>query len=138
MIMLRRILMILGFVVLLTPQVGLPESYDTVIYTFAGVLIVFLLFMSRPRVHRETRAVTAEQDIEISHEQTPDPATPRALHVERTEVEERPNLHIERETIVDTENVNEDPNTDTTIEKKMTVIRRRRKKEIPSNDLIEE
>ena len=54
----------------------------------------------------------------------------KALHVEHVEIEERPEVHVEREIIVDTEEIQEEPGTETTIEKKVTRERRRRKNEV--------
>ncbi len=113
--MLRNILMLLGFLVVLLPYIGLPYEYDKWLDTFAGfAIIVIVYFSKRSRVRRE---VTQEFE-----------ETPRALHVERTEVEDRPRMHLERKTVVDTERRHEAPNTDTLIEKKVTVVRRRRQK----------
>lgn len=61
---------------------------------------------------------------------------PRSLHVERREVDDRAGVHIERETITDTERIDDSPNTDIVVEKQVTVMRRRKQKiseRIPSS-----
>lgn len=114
--------MLLGLLVAFLPYLGFPYEVDKWIWTFAGFAIVAILFFSkRSRVKREVH-----QHSEESEEK--EGGRPRALHVERTEVEDRPRMHLERKTVVDTERRHEDDNTDTLVEKKMTVIRRRRPK----------
>ncbi len=113
--MVRSILMILGLLVAFLPYLGFPYEFDRWVWTFAGTAIVVILFFTqRSRVRREVT-----EQVETS---------PRSLHVERMEVEDRPRMHLERKTVVDSERRHEEPNTDTLVEKKVTVIRRRRQK----------
>lgn len=51
------------------------------------------------------------------------------------EIEERPEVHVERETIIDTAETQETPDTATTIEQKVTVVRRRRKKTVADSGI---
>lgn len=114
--------MLLGLLVAFLPYLGFPYEVDKWIWTFAGFAIVAILFFSkRSRVRREVHQLSEESEAKEG-------GKPRALHVERTEVEDRPRMHLERKTVVDTERRHEDDNTDTLVEKKMTVIRRRRQK----------
>lgn len=118
--MVRNIVMTLGLIVALLPFLGLPYELSRWVWTFAGFAIVVILFFSkRSRVRREVN-----QHSEISGEGD----APRALHVERMEIEDRPRMHLERKTVVDTMRRHEDANTDTLVEKKTTVVRRRRQK----------
>jgi len=59
--MLRRILIILGALVALLPYLGLPRSWDNILFTFAGLAIVVLLVLSR-------RSVPSR---EVAREETP-------------------------------------------------------------------
>ena len=120
--MVRNIVMLLGLLVAFLPYLGFPYEVDKWIWTFAGFAIVAILFFSkRSRIRREVNQHT-EESVEREN------GRPRALHVERTEVEDRPRMHLERKTVVDTERRHEEDNTDTLVEKKMTVVRRRRQK----------
>ena len=126
--MVRNIVMLLGLLVAFLPYLGFPYEVDKWIWTFAGFAIVTILFFSkRSRTRREVH-----QHTEQSEES--EGGKPRALHIERTEVEDRPRMHLERKTIVDTERRHEDDNTDTLVEKKMTVVRRRRQKSEASTE----
>ena len=126
--MVRNVVMLLGLLVAFLPYLGFPYEVDKWIWTFAGFAIVTILFFSkRSRIRREVRQHTEE-----SAER--EGGRPRAQHVERTEVEDRPSMHLERKTIVDTERRHEDDNTDTLVEKKMTVVRRRRQKSEASRE----
>ena len=110
--MLRRILIGLGLLVTLLPYLGFPTAMDTVISTTTGLLIVFLLAFGRKvKARHEVRENVTE--------------SPHHVHVERLEVDDASRVHIEKETIVDTEEIDESPNTETTIEKKTTVTRKR-------------
>lgn len=128
--MVRNVVMLLGLLVAFLPYLGFPYEIDKWIWTFTGFAIVAILFFSkRSRVRREV-----SQHSEESGER--ENGRPHALHVERTEVEDRPRMHLERKTVVDTERRHEDDNTDTLVEKKITVVRRRRQKpEMDSKDL---
>lgn len=127
--MLRKILIVLGLLVAAIPYLGFPQAWDTVLFTAIGFSIMLLVFMSRRSSRRREGEELSVQD---ERETASEEEAPRALHVEHTEVEERPNVHIERETMVDTACVAESPDTETTIEQQVTVTRRRRKK--PSAD----
>lgn len=75
----------------------------------------FSFFLARRgKIHREAGIDAGE--------------SPRALHVERMEVEDRPLVHVERTTVMDTEHTSDIEDTETTVEKKVTVVRRRKKK----------
>lgn len=112
--MLRNILITIGVLVALLPYLGFPQSIDKFIFTTLGLSMVFLLTLSRrERVHRKE---SSEDD------------TPKILHVERTEVEDSPRMHIERTTTLDTEEVESGDGEKTMIEKKTTVVRRRKRK----------
>lgn len=114
--MLRNILITLGLIVALLQYMGFPYSIARWIWTFCGVAIVLLLSISRKSSKvREAEKVTEE--------------TPRSLHVERTEVQDFPRVHIERSTVTDTEHIVESPGENTTVEKTVTVVRKRRRKE---------
>lgn len=122
--MLRQMLIALGFLVVTIPYLGFPQAWDTVLLTVIGFLIMLLVFVSRgPSPRRDDTPSVSEERPVLSRE-----GAPRALHVEHTEVEERPDVRIERETVVDTARVAESSDTETTIEQKMTMTRRRRKK----------
>ena len=114
--MLRKILISLGLLVTLLPYLGFPAAVDTVISTASGLMIIFLLTFGRKiKPHHEVSENVTE--------------APHRLHVERLEVDDAPQMHIEKQTIVDTEEIEESPDTETTIEKKTTVIRKRRRPE---------
>lgn len=120
--MVRNVVMLLGLLVAFLSYLGFPYDVDKWIWTFAGFAIVAILFFSkRSRVKLDINQHT-EESVETEG------GRPSTLYVERTEVEDRPRMHLERKTIVDTERRHEDDNTDTLVEKKMTVIRRRRQK----------
>jgi hypothetical protein len=123
--MLRKMLIALGLVVAVLPYLGFPEKWDAGISTIAGVIIVLLVLISRRRTHGRFADESSTQSMTDFSAGT---LSPRALHVEHSEVEDRPSMHIERDTVVDTERKEESPDIETTIEKKVTVVRRRRKK----------
>lgn len=111
---LRGILITLGLVVAVLPYAGIPYSIAHWVYTFSGFSVVFLLTVSK----KERGRSDARRDEDA----------PRSLHVERTEVEDYPRVHIERSITTDTERVEETPNTETEIEKTITVVRRKKRK----------
>ncbi len=116
--MLRNILIIIGLLVALDPYLGFPQSIDRFILTGLGLTIVFLLALSRRgRLHHSREGELNE--------------SPKILHVERTEVEDSPRMHIERTIILDTAEVEKEGATETTTEKKTTVVRRRKVKHEP-------
>ena len=115
--MLRNILIAIGTLVALNPYLGFPQSIDKFILTGLGLTTVFLLLLSR----RE-RAPHAYDSGEGTD------STPKILHVERTEVEDSPRMHIERTTTLDTEEVEGRDGEQTMTEKKTTVVRRRKRK----------
>jgi membrane protein implicated in regulation of membrane protease activity len=111
--MLRRILIFLGLVIAVLPYLGFPYDWQSIASTSIGLLIVSILMFSRRPRRKETEFPQKEEG--------------RALHVERMEVVERPEMHVERETVIDTERTEGPRDTETTVEKKVTVVRRRRK-----------
>ncbi|OGZ19917.1 MAG: hypothetical protein A2494_03655 [Candidatus Lloydbacteria bacterium RIFOXYC12_FULL_46_25] len=112
--MLRKILIGLGLLVTILPYLGFPAAVDTVVSTAAGLMIIFLLTFGRKvRPHHEVSENVTE--------------APHRLHVERLEVDDAPQMHIEKQITVDTEEIEESPDTETTIEKKTTVTRKRRR-----------
>ena len=116
--MLRNIIITIGFLVALDPYLGFPESIDALILTTLGLALVFLTALSRRgRVHR--REVIEDDEDE----------SPKILHVERTEVEDTPQVHIGRVTTVDKEITHEASGEDTEVEKKTTVVRKRKRKQ---------
>ncbi len=116
--MLRRILIVLGLLIAVLPYLGLPYDWQMTTSTVVGLLIVtILMFSRRPRRIPENPAPPQEEE--------------RVIHVERMEVIERPEVHVEREIVIDAERLPEMRNEETTVEKKVTVIRRRKKKIAP-------
>lgn len=112
--MLRNILIVVGLLVALDPYLGFPQSVDKFFLTGLGLFIVFLIALTRRgRMHHEVREVKEEG--------------PTALHVERTEVEDSPRMHVERNTIEDTESLEDSEGGETVVEKKTTVVRRRKR-----------
>lgn len=119
--MLRKILIALGILVALVPYLGFPSAYDTVLLTGLGLSIVGLIVLGkRPRVRRDVRDETTE--------------LPRGLHVEHHEVEERPQMHVERDVVTDVERIDEDTEGETVVERQVSVVRRRRKKALPGEE----
>lgn len=134
----RKILIFLGLLVALLPYLGFPYDYNKWIWTTAGFLIVFLLLLPRtPKIRK-----LEDRLDEMSHlSRTPPSGTdeseaPRSLHVERRETEDRGGVHIERQTTVDTKRTEKTPSpagsaysdvTDTIVERKVSVVRRRKK-----------
>lgn len=116
--MLRRLLIALGLLVAFLPYLGIPHTWQSVISTVVGFLIVGVLLLSRRKKTSRT-----EEDALVRNDES------KALHVERMEIIERPEVHVERETIIDTAETQESPDTATTVEQKVTVLRRRRKKQ---------
>jgi|GEM_PF-2780937 len=113
--MLRNILIVIGLLVALNPYLGFPESIDKIILTVLGLLIVFLLTLSRRgRIHREVKeTVNDNQNIH---------------HIERMEIEDTPRTHVERNIIEDTESIADNEGRDIIVEKKTSVVRRRKVK----------
>ena len=119
--MLRKILVLLGFIVAILPYLGFPYSIAHWIWTGSGVAIILLLTISK-------KGKSYHDGVREESEERPMKEKPRSLHVERTEVEDYPRMHVERTTTRDTERVEETPNTETEIEKTVTVIRRKKSK----------
>ena len=116
--------MTIGFLVACLPYLGLPHSWQAVISTVLGFMIIGVLLLARRRKSAPASVLPAERAQEG-----------RSLHVERMEVVERPEVHVERETIIDTAQVHENTETETTVEKKVTVLRKRKKKQKPEEVL---
>jgi hypothetical protein len=126
-IMRRNILIFLGLLTALLPYMGFPYDVNKWIWTITGFVIVAFLIVPLRRRGVHHRENDEARNIE---------ATPRSLHVERREVDDRAGIHIERETITDTERIDDSPNTDIVVEKQVTVMRRRKQKiseRIPSS-----
>ncbi len=112
--MLRKILISLGLLITLLPYLGFPAAVDTVILTTSGLMIIFLLMFGRKiRVHHDVSENMTEP--------------PHRLHVKRLDADDTPQVHVERKTIVDIEEINETPHATTTVEKMTTVTRRKRR-----------
>ncbi len=90
--MLRTILMLLGLLVSFLPYLGFPYEWNRFVWTIAGLLIFFLVFFSR------RGGVVPSSVKEMLHMQS----GTRSLHVERREVEDRPEVHVEREVVAET------------------------------------
>jgi len=131
----RKILIFLGLLVALLPYLGFPYDYNKWIWTTAGFLIVFLLLLPRtPKIRRlEDRLDEMSHLSRTSHTDIVESEAPRSLHVERRETEDRGGVHIERQTTVDTKRTEKTPSpaysdvTDTIVERKVSVVRRRKK-----------
>jgi hypothetical protein len=120
----RNILIFLGLLTALLPYMGFPYDINKWVWTIVGFTITALLIV--PLRRGRIRAQDGE-DAEME---------PRSLHVERREVDDRAGMHIERETITDTERIDDSPHTDIVVEKQVTVMRRRKQKiseRIPSS-----
>lgn len=115
--MLRHIMISLGFLVTFLPYLGFPHSWQMVITTTSGFLIVMLLMFSRRGKIRRTQVESSSLPEETS------------LHVEHLEIEERPEVHVEREIYIDSTGEKTVQGVETKVEKKVTVSRRRRKDE---------
>ena len=115
--MLRNTLIILGLLVALDPYLGFPQAIDKFILTTLGLLIFFLLAFSRRT--RQDREVDSNEEID---------KTPKILRVERIEVVDTPKIHIENNIAVETASIMDNNGEETLIEKKTTVIHRRRKR----------
>ena len=111
--MLRNILIAIGLLVAINPYLGFPQSVDKFILTGLGLLMVFLLVLSRKgRMHREVKE-TITDNLGIHH-------------IERTEIEDTPLMHVERSVIEDTESIPNTNGEDIVVEKKTSVVRRRK------------
>lgn len=119
--MLRRILISLGLLIAFLPYLGFPHSWQAIISTVAGLIIVTLLLFSRRGKVRRGLVVSPDQHDDES----------KALHVEHVEIEDRPEVHVEREVVIDSAALSSEEGVKTTVEKKVTVERRRRKTDIP-------
>ena len=120
--MLRNIIITIGFLVATLPHLGFPDTIDTLVLTVLGLSLVFLTALSR-------RGKSPRKDV-----YTEDEESPKILHVERTEVEDTPQVHIERVTTVDKEMTHDASGEDTEIEKKTTIVKRRKRKQREANE----
>lgn len=123
----RYILIVLGLITALLPYIGFPYDINKWIWTITGFTTVIFLIVPMRRSKMHYRGVEQETDVE---------STPRSLHVERREVNDRGGVHIEREIVTDTAETIDSSNTDITVEKQVTVTRRRKQKlseRIPSS-----
>ena len=113
--MLRNLLIVIGLLVAINPYLGFPQTFDKFILTGLGLFIVFLLaFSRRGRMSSDTRGHSDE--------------APKVLHVERTEVEDSPQVHIERNITLDTERSHNREGDEVFTEKQVTVVRRKKRK----------
>ncbi len=127
---LRKILISLGVLIAALPYLGLPSWIDTTLYTLSGLTIVFLLTIWK-RGGREHK-VTEEKSEIVPRKK----GEPRALHVKRREVENYPEMHVEKETTfgklsastLDTEHIEESLDEDAIVEKKITVTHTKKRK----------
>lgn len=127
--MLRNLLIVIGLLVAINPYLGFPQVIDKFILTGLGLFIVFLLALSR----RTRMTSDANEDVN---------EVPKVLHVERTEVEDSPLVHIERNITLDTERSHNRQGDEVLTEKQVTVVRRKKRKlgeednvnVFPSND----
>lgn len=111
--MLRNILIAIGLLVAINPYLGFPQSVDKFILTGLGFLMVFLLVLSRKgRIHREVKETVSD--------------SLGMHHMERTEIEDTPRMHVERSMIEDTESIPDTDGEDIVVEKKTSVVRRRK------------
>jgi hypothetical protein len=106
--MLRRILIILGALVALLPYLGLPRSWDNVLFTFAGLTIILLLVLgkrsSSSREAGRTEVTPLRESIETKHTPRPvntvtiSPAAPPYEKSRRTEpMHKMPEVHPKTE-----------------------------------------
>lgn len=112
--MLRRILITLGVIIAILPHLGFPSTFDTFVYTFSGLIIVFLL--AAPESWVAYTNVKSERGIR-----------PHSIHITHSEVKQYPDGEIEREVTVDKEFA-ESPDEDTTVEKKTTIVHARKRR----------
>jgi hypothetical protein len=111
--------MFLGFVVAVLPYIGIPYDVTKWIWTIIGLSIVFLLFFSQKgKLHYVPYSL--EDD-----ESTEEPI--RELHVLRHEEEERPQMHIETDTVIHVA-LPATPEHPQEVQSAMTKMRQRRKK----------
>ena len=103
--------MFLGLLVAFLPYAGFPYEWNRFVWTITGLLIFFLVFFSR-------KGKVVSSSIKEALHQMEKGA--RALHVERREVEDRPEVHIETETTHDLTPVNEVTQVETITSAKTT------------------
>ncbi len=126
----RKILIFLGLLVALLPYLGFPYDYNKWVWTSAGFLIVFLVLLPRtPKIRRLEDRLDEMSQMTRGQRGNTENDIPRSLHVERRETEDKGEVHIERETVVDTQRTLESPTRDTIVERKISVVRRRKKAE---------
>ena len=112
--------MFLGFIVAILPYIGLPYDFTKWVWTIIGLVVVFLLFFSQKgKLHYIPYSL---EDDAVAHEK------PRELEVRRHEKENRPEVHIEKETTTDTIIDDESEREIKVEETKITTIRKRKRK----------
>lgn len=126
-IMRRNVLIFLGLLTAILPYLGFPYDINKWIWTIAGFTIVFFLVvpLRRKKMFSQEHAVDEQET-----------KSPRSLHVERREVDDRAGVHIEREIVTDMEHSDDTAQSDIIVEKQVTVTRRRKQKiteRIPSS-----
>ncbi len=117
--MLRNILIGLGFFVAILPYSGFPHSWYAVLSSMSGLAIVFLLLFARRRAFRSPEI--------LLHQSTDMTESPQPLSIQR-EVEERHDVYVDRNVMVDVGRGEEISTTELVVEKKITTSRRSRKK----------
>ena len=136
--MLRNIIITIGFLVALDPYLGFPDYIDTFILTGLGMSLIFVVVLSRRVKVSKHDAPTNIDDYREDSESPELQESPKILHVERTEVEDTPQVHIERITTVDKEITQDSFGEDTEVEKKTTVVRKRKQKMTTKSADLEE
>lgn len=123
----RNILIVLGFVVVLIPHLGFPQTWDTVFFTVIGLAIMFLVFMSRPADQQKEKEAPIASDKHRMETMEVVDRMPQTLDVDHIETAEEANVRIERETILDAGYSVPPLVTETTIEQRVLVTKKRRK-----------
>ena len=105
---LRKILIVLGFLVAVVPYLGFPLWFKNLLLTLVGLTIVFFLTLFQKI---RTRRETAEEKNE-------------AL-VQRAEMRVEKEITFDRLSAgtLETKHIEESPDTDTTVEEKVNVVR---------------
>lgn len=129
---LRKILIGLGLLIVFLPYIGFPQTFDTIVSTAAGLIIVLLLSFS----HRGGKLAhfSSSENVDASPAITEDP---REVHIERVEVSRTSEVRVApvgtgygegRKMIPGPERATPVVGTETVIDKKVMVVRRRQKK----------
>ena len=93
----RKILIVLGIIVALSPYLGFPSWVDTVVNTFAGLAIVFFLLMKKSaKLSVPTDSVPIDASSERSNEE-------KELRVKRGADKNSSPVRMEKQEILSTE-----------------------------------